>query len=250
MKVRPKLYVIMACVPICFMSCMQEPLVDESKTEEWQYLFNGVDLTGWTIKIADQPIAGNFRNTFLVEDSMIRIKYDEYENFDDAYGHMYYEKPYSYYRLQFEYRFVGEQTPGGASWNVRNSGVMIHSQSAQSNEYGQHFPVSIEFQTLGGLSNGEPRTTGNVCTPGTAVVMGDTINYRHCISSSSKTYDGDQWVASEIIVHGGEAMYFLVEGDTVLIFQKPQIGGGFTNTQDDRARWASFGIEADYEKMD
>ena len=57
-------------------------------------------------------------------------------------------------------------------------------------------------------------------------MMGDTLNNHHCISSSSKTYDGDQWVHAEAIVFGGKAMHFLIEGDTVLSFQTPQLGGG------------------------
>ena len=107
------------------------------KNENWISLFNGTDLSGWIIKIADQDINYNLNETFVVEDSMIRIQYDKYDEFNDAFGHMYYETPYSHYKLSFDYRFVGEQLKGGASWNVRNSGIMLHSQSAESNEYGQ-----------------------------------------------------------------------------------------------------------------
>ncbi len=197
-----------------------------TQEEAWVPLFNGRDLSGWDIKMAGRPLNDNFRNTWRVEDSMLRVSYADYEAFDDAYGHLYYQQPYSRYKLRFEYRFTGDQTPGGASWNVRNSGVMLHSQSAASNEMGQDFPVSVELQLLGGLGTGE-RTTGNVCTPGTAVMMGDTINFNHCINAASETYDGDGWIRAEAIVLGGEAMHFLIEGDTVLSFQHPQIGGDF-----------------------
>ncbi|MEQ8683555.1 MAG: DUF1080 domain-containing protein, partial [Cyclobacteriaceae bacterium] len=203
---------------------------NQQDQEEWISLFNGVDLTGWTIKMSGFPLNDNYKETFVVEDSMIRIKYDNYETFEEAYGHLYYEKPFSWYKIRFDYRFVGEQTPGGATWNVRNSGIMLHSQSAESNEFDQNFPVSVELQLLGGLGDGE-RTTANVCTPGTAVMMGDTVNYHHCISSNSETYHGDQWVHVEAIVKGGESMDFIVEGDTVLSFQKPLIGGGFIKKQ-------------------
>lgn len=218
---------------------------DQDK-EEWQSLFNGKDLSGWDIKMAGYPVGENFRNTWRVQDSMIRISYDDYEQFDEAYGHMYYQVPYSYYKIRFDYRFTGEQTPGGATWNVRNSGIMVHSQSAESNEIGQHFPVSIELQLLGGLSDGKERTTGNLCSPGTAVVMGDTINYRHCVSSSSETYNGDQWVHAEMIVLGDSTIIHLIEGDTVLQYDQPQIGGGFTNINQTREHWEGFGIS----KMD
>lgn len=213
--------------------------------EDWISLFNGSDLSGWEIKIAGYNLNFNLNETFVVEDSMIRIKYDNYNEFGTAFGHLYYKTPFSYYKLSFDYRFVGEQLAGGASWNVRNSGIMLHSQSASSNEFNQHFPVSIELQLLGGLDNGK-RTTANVCTPGTAVVMGDTVNYKHCISSSSETYNGDQWVHCEAIVMGGEYMTFIVEGDTVLHFEKPQIGGGFI-TKNRGLDWNKFGIERDQE---
>ncbi|THH41426.1 3-keto-disaccharide hydrolase [Neolewinella litorea] len=243
----------LALLLLCLAACAPAPESDNvantspAPDENWVSLFNGKDLTGWDIKMAGRPLNENFRNTWRVEDSMLRVSYEDYENFDDAYGHLYYQQPYSHYKLRFEYRFTGEQTPGGANWNVRNSGVMLHSQSAASNDMGQHFPVSVELQLLGGLGEGE-RNTGNVCTPGTAVVMGDTINYNHCISSNSATYHGDDWVKAEAIVLGGEAMHFLIEGDTVLSFQKPQIGGGFTSRNDDAAAWKRFGVEDSYQR--
>ncbi len=216
-----------------------------NENEEWISLFNGTDLDGWEIKISDYQLGMNLYETFVVEDSMIRIKYDGYEEFNDAFGHMYYDTPFSYYKLSFDYRFVGEQLHGGATWNVRNSGIMLHSQSASSNEFAQHFPISIELQLLGGL-NGGKRTTANVCTPGTAVEMDNQVNYKHCINSTSATYHGDQWVHCEAIVMGGESMTFVVEGDTVLHFEKPQVGGGFISKRNG-LDWNKHGIERDQE---
>jgi len=191
--------------------------------QEWKPLFNGKDLSGWDIKIAGFPLNENHKNTFRFEDGMVRISYDEYQKFDDRYGHMYYKQPFSHYILRFEYRFKGKQTPGGAAWNVRNSGVMFHSQSAKSLTLNQDFPVSLEFQTLGGLGT-EERHTGNLCTPGTIVHMNGQLNPNHCIESNSKTYHGDRWVKGEIIVLGDSLITHLIEGDTVLTYQKPQIG--------------------------
>ena len=118
---------------------------------------------------------------------------------------------------------------------------MLHSQSAQSNDYGQYFPVSIEIQLLGGLGAGE-RPTGNVCTPGTALVMDGKVDYRHCISSQSKTYHGDHWVSAEVVVLGGESIVHIIENDTVLKYQSPQIGGGFTNPKMGEKDWTSRGV--------
>lgn len=220
----------------------------ESKTievEDWISLFNGKDLTGWDIKIAGLDINDNYKETFVVEDSMLRIKYDNYENFENKFGHLYYKTPYSYYKLSFDYRFTDEQIPGGSNWNVRNSGIMLHSQSAESNAYNQNFPVSVELQLLGGLSDNKERPTANVCTPGTAVVMGDTINYKHCIKSNSKTYFGDQWVHAEALVMGGESMTFIVENDTVLSFKLPQIGATIPNKNYKGENWTGWGMNPD-----
>jgi hypothetical protein len=55
---------------------------------------------------------------------------------------------------------------------------------------------------------------------------------RHCINSKSKTYEGDQWVRVEVLVHGDELIRHMVEGETVLEYTKPQIGGGNVNPVD------------------
>jgi len=209
--------------------------------ENWESLFNGQNLDGWTIKIANRPLNENYLNTFQVEDQMLRIVYDQYEDFDDKYGHLYYKQPYSHYKLRFDYRFVGEQTPGGEDWNVRNSGVMFHSQSAASNAFEQHFPVSVEIQLLGGLGEGN-RTTANICTPGTAVVLQDSVDYSHCISSQSKTYHGDQWVRVEAVVLGSDYVAHIVEQDTVLEYKSPQVGGAFISKNQNGADWERMGV--------
>ncbi len=201
--------------------------------KDWITIFNGKDLSGWDIKISGQPLNDNYKNTFRVENGMMRVMYDQYQNFEEKYGHIYYKKPYSYYIVRFKYRFQGNQTPGGASWNVRNSGIMLHSQSAQSLTFNQTFPLSLEMQLLGGLGKGE-RHTGNLCSPGTQAYMQGSLRPVHCIDSDSKTYDGDQWVNAEAIVLGDSVVHHVINGDTVLTYNKTQIGGGFV---DDKQGW-------------
>ncbi|MBA4850576.1 DUF1080 domain-containing protein [Emticicia sp. BO119] len=210
---------------ICFVAQAQK---NNPKKEEWQQLFNGKDLKNWDIKIAGQELNDNYKNTFRVKDGILQIAYDEYDEFDGKFGHLYYNQPFSYYKLRFTYRFVGNQTKGGASWNVRNSGVMLHSQSAASLSKGQDFPVSLELQLLGGLGKGE-RHTANLCTPGTQVYMNGRLNTQHCIDSWSKTYDGDQWVTVEALVLGDSVIQHLIDNQVVFAFEKPQIGGGFVS---------------------
>jgi hypothetical protein len=216
--------------------------------EEWQSLFNGKDLKGWDIKIAGFKVNDNHKNTFLVEDGMIRVNYKEYDKFTTEYGHIYYNKPFSHYRLRLKYRFTGNQVPGGASWNVRNSGIMLHSQSAASLGLKQDFPVSLEMQYLGGLNAGE-RTTGNLCTPGTIVEVNGKVDQAHCINSTSQTYNGDQWVSAEAIVLGDSIVHHIINGEVVFTFTKPKIGGGYVSKDHDFAS-GHFGNAEEWIKKD
>jgi hypothetical protein len=197
------------------------PAAGRAAEEEWQSLFNGRDLTGWKVKIRGYELGNNFGDTFRVEDGVLKVRYDEYEQFDERFGHIFYETPFSRYVLRLEYRFVGEQAPGGPGWALRNSGIMIHGQSPETMRKDQDFPVSIEVQLLGGDGT-HPRTTGNLCTPGTHVVMNDKLVTQHCNSSRSKTYHGDQWVTIEVEVHGHERIRHIVNGEVVLEYRDPQ----------------------------
>ena len=193
--------------------------------KDWIQLFNGKNLEGWTVKIAGHELGDNYGNTFRVQDGRLTVSYDQYTNFDAQFGHIFYRGTYSYYRIAVEYRFVGEQARGGPAWALRNSGIMIHGQRPETIAKDQDFPISIEVQLLGGSGTGE-RTTANLCTPGTNVVINDALFTTHCLNSKSKTYHGDQWVRVEAEVLGAEAITHFVNGEPVLRYEKPQIGGG------------------------
>ena len=191
---------------------------------DWIQLFNGKDMNDWTIKIRNHPLNENFGNTFRVEDGLLKVRYDQYENFDDQFGHIFYKDKFSSYLLAVEYRFTGEQVKGGAGWALRNSGAMLHGQSPETMALEQDFPVSLEAQFLGGDGQ-NPRPTNNLCTPGTNVFMHDSLFTPHCINSSSATFHGDQWVRAEILVLGDSIMKHIVNGDTVMVYTKPQYDG-------------------------
>lgn len=189
---------------------------------DWVQLFNGKNLDGWKVKITGYDLNDNFGNTFRVEDGILKVAYDQYDKFDGRFGHLFYRQPFSNYVLRVEYRFVGEQTPGGPGWAFRNSGIMIHGQSPESMRKDQNFPVSIEVQLLGGKGTGT-RTTANVCTPGTHIVMDGQLVTRHCNSSRSKTYHGDQWVTVEVEVRGNKSIKHIMDGEVVMEYTQPQL---------------------------
>lgn len=195
---------------------------DKGDVEGWVQLFNGKDLTGWTPKIRGYPLGENYANTFRVEDGVIKVGYDGYKSFDEKFGHLFYKTPFSKYRLRIEYRFVGDQCKGGPGWATRNSGVMVHGQPPETMKLDQDFPASIEVQFLGGLGKGK-RSTGNVCSPGTNIVMGGKLITQHCNNSSSDTFDGDQWVTAEVEAHGAGKIVHKINGKVVLEYEQPQL---------------------------
>lgn len=199
--------------------------------KEWIQLFNGKDLKDWAIKIRGYNLNDNFGNTFRVEKGLLKVGYEKYDKFDDKFGHIFYRQKFSHYIIAAEYRFVGEQCPGGPSWATRNNGIMVHCQSPQSMGKDQDFPISIEVQLLGGLGKG-PRSTANLCTPGTNVEMDGKLFTPHCLNSKSKTYDGDQWVRVEALVDGDKQIKHIIDGQTVLSYEHPQIGGGNVSGHD------------------
>jgi hypothetical protein len=189
---------------------------------EWHSLFNGHDLSGWTIKIAKHPLNENYRDTFRVEDGVIKVAYDKYGKFDEQFGHLYSNLAYSRYILRLEYKITGKAVPDSPPWAKLNSGVMIHSQSPLSLELDQAWPASMEFQFLA-MGSAAGKQTGNVCTPGTNLEMGGKLITDHIIDSTAKMPAVDEWVGVEVEVHGNDEVIHRVNGVEVLRYQHPQL---------------------------
>jgi thiamine biosynthesis lipoprotein ApbE len=229
-----------AAFPEADIELLQDPqapfvLKGDRSTYEWIQLFNGRNLDGWTPKFAKHPLGVNLHDTFRVADGILQVRYDKWEGFAGEFGHLFYREPFSHYLLAAEYRFTGEQLAAAqksAGWAVRNNGFMVHSQDPKTMVLDQDFPISIEVQMLGGAGTGTRRTTANLCTPGTHVVMNGQLRTPHCTNSTAKTYDGDVWVRIEVLVLGDELIRHIIDGETVLEYTRPQIGGGNASPTD------------------
>ncbi|PQV48342.1 uncharacterized protein DUF1080 [Jejuia pallidilutea] len=209
----------------------KENSIEPTKKETWIKLFNGKNLEGWTPKINGHKLGDNYKNTFIVEDDVLKVSYKNYDSFNNAFGHLFYKKPYSNYKFRMDYRFTGEQVLGGKPWAFKNSGVMIHCEDPKNMGLQQNFPVSIEVQLLGG-NDTDARSTGNLCTPGTHVFYKDSLVTEHIIQSSSKTFHGEQWVNLEIEVRNDSIIKHFINGENVLSYTKPHIGGAVNYNQD------------------
>jgi hypothetical protein len=203
------------------------PAQNNADRKDWVQLFNGKNLEGWVPKFSGFALGENYNDTFRVENGVFKVSYDKWADFGTPphFGHIFYKnQKFSHYIVAVEYRFVGEQVKGGPGWALRNNGVMLHCQAPETMGKDQDFPISVEAQLLGGPPTGE-RTTANMCSPGTEVFRNGAMVRGHCLTSSSATYRGDQWVRVEIEVHGDRVRH-LIDGKPVLEYEKVQIGGG------------------------
>lgn len=228
-------------IPICslfvtylcfFMAGCSQPASNDAKEvsqDEWTVLFNGKDLEGWVPKFHHHEVGDNYANTFRVVGDLIQVNYDQYETFDERYGHLFYEQPFSNFHLTFEYRFTDQWMEDAPSYTFRNSGVMFHSQAPETILKEQDWPISVEYQMLAEEKPGVPRPTGNMCSPGTDVFFQGELDPRHCINSSSPTFAWDEWVRADLIVYGDSLVIHQVNGETVLEYTRPQVGGGVAN---------------------
>ncbi len=225
----PSGIVAVVCVITAALSCAPP------SADDWTVLFNSQDLTAWTVKITGSDVGEDPWQTFRVEDGLLTVSYENYEGFQNRFGHLFYQEPFSHYQLHIEYRFVGRQIPGGPGWAFKNSGVMFHSQSPESMLRDQDFPISLEAQFLGG--NGvDKRPTANLCTPGTHVEIDGALVEEHCITSSAPTYHGEEWVTVDLLVLGDSLIAHIVAGDTVIAYSRPVIGGGTVNGFDETVK--------------
>ncbi len=219
------------------------------KNMKWKQLFNGKDLNDWEIKIRYHELNENYANTFRVKDGQIQVRYDQYDAFNEQFGHLFYKQPYSSYLIGVEYRFVGDQVKGGPGWAYRNSGIMVHGQEPATMTKDQDFPNSIEVQLLGGNGRGQ-RSTANLCTPGTQYVKDGKLIKQHCTNSTSKTFHGDQWTRVEVLVIKDSLIVHYANGEEVMRYTKPQLDPLNGNTEGELLTEGSISLQSESHPVD
>ena len=219
------------------------------KNMKWKQLFNGKDLNDWQIKIRHHELNENYANTFRVNDGQIQVRYDEYDAFNEQFGHLFYKEPYSSYLIGVEYRFVGDQVKGGPGWAYRNSGIMVHGQDPATMTKDQDFPNSIEVQLLGGNGR-DQRSTANLCTPGTQYVKDGKLIKQHCTNSTSKTFHGDQWTRVEVLVIKDSLIVHYANGEEVMRYTKPQLDPINGKTEGELLTGGSISLQSESHPVD
>ena len=213
-------------------ACTSTQPTEGPASNEWVSIFDGQSLTGWTPKINNQNLGDDPAQIFRVEEGELRVTYEDMTEFDNAFGHLFFDEEVSDYRLRFEYRFFETQKSGGPKWAFMNSGVMYHAQAPGSMRLDQPFPISIEAQLLGTSEDTPARTTANICTPGTHIVLAGELTKQHCVNSQTLAAPAGAWVSFELEVHGSRLTRLIIDGDEAFALTDPQ----FDTTDPDVAR--------------
>jgi hypothetical protein len=213
-----KAYVFAAAIML-----LSTPALGE--TGRWKRIFDGKSLKGWTPKVAKAPVGDNWSDSFTVRNGAIRVTYDGWTRFDGRFGHLAYKKPVSAFRLRFQYRFFGKALPDVEDWQHSNSAAMLLGQSPHSMGVDQKFPVSVEMQLLG-ADRPKKEPSGNLCTPGTHVVIDGKLVTEHCILSSSPILANGQWIRAEVEVTKDGRVTHFINGKPVFRYSDAQYDPG------------------------
>jgi hypothetical protein len=203
------LLVLTACAP------PKPEVLVAAPSGHWISLLNGKNLDGWTVKIAGQDLGDNYRNTFRVEDGLLKVSYQQYDHFGDRFGSLFYNRKLSHYWIRAEYRFTGDLAPGAPRWAYKNSGLQLHCQPPETLRKDQQFPVSVEFDIVGGRFMGS-RPTGDVCQNGTHVLIGGKPVKGLCSDVGDLTIRDDRWVTVLAEVDGAQRIRQIVNGALVV----------------------------------
>jgi hypothetical protein len=208
------LCLLTACAVLA--GCAEKPkTMVAAPTGAWVSLFNGKDLSGWNVKIAGQDLNDNYRNTFRVQDGLLKVSYQDYDKFNDRFGSLFTKQKFSHYWLRAEYRFSGSLVSGAPRWAYKNSGLQLHSQSPDTMRKEQQFPVSVEFDIVGAhFYGGAP--TGDVCQNGTHVLVQGAPVKGLCSKVSDVSLRNDDWVTVVAEVDGAKRVRQIVNGALVV----------------------------------
>lgn len=167
-------------------------------------------LTGWVPLVKPYPVGMDPNKTFRRDaNGYLVVTYADYPNgnFDGHFGHIYYDKLLTNYRVRVEYRFQEPQAKNPPSWGKNNSGIMVFCTDPRKVTGNPDFPPSIEIQLAGNPSGGGPINC-QLCLNGsnmyvTKVLTQTVTGPGGCFKSTLATADfqpAANWVTVEVDV--------------------------------------------------
>ena len=200
----------------CFILCFGQSLSDIPESA-WRQLFNGKNLDNWNFHFSGYEYNENPFNTLIVENGLLKVNYSGYDEWNGEFGHFAKDEIYSHFLFAVEFRFVGEQIPGGPDWAFRNNGIMFHSEPMVSMKKYQDFPISVEAQLLQRGTQDKPTAVINLCNGASKTTADETPNCSKDLAAISLNHR-DDWVRAEVLVLADSIGKFILNGDTLGVF--------------------------------
>jgi hypothetical protein len=126
------------------------------------------------------------------------------------------------FALGDNYRDTFRVRDGAIVVSYANSGVMIFGQDPKTMAVGDSFPVSVEAQLLG-PAPGQTRFNGNMCSPGTNVVIDGQLVTTHCINSKTPSGPNGVWTAFEVEVSPSGVVTQKINGAPTIVYSAVQL---------------------------
>jgi len=175
-------------------------------------LFNGKDLSGWKVAIADQGYVDR-QDIFAVRDGLIHVYPTQEHGSKQPYAGIVTEKEFSHFRLSLDYKW-GEKKFSPRLDMVRDAGILFHVHGSLA-----MWPNSVECQIQEGdtgdlwiVGSQASSTVQNVIrnySPGGTLETRGGLQPRFARFHRSYSWETPDWNTVVVEVRGDQARFFV-----------------------------------------
>ncbi|RYD46774.1 MAG: DUF1080 domain-containing protein, partial [Verrucomicrobiaceae bacterium] len=216
-------------LPIAFRIFPLALVVAPLHAEEWQTLFNGKDLSGWTTVLENKKPGEDPDRYVQVRDGVIHMYADTDPAARVPFGVIVHEKTFSRFHMSVEYRWA-EKKFAPRKTEIRDAGLLYHASNT-----GKVWPDSVEYQIQEGdsgdivflpkagltwMRTNPDRAPEGQGEPG---MLPEEGGFARDFGRTDFAYIGrfpvldtlDGWNRVEVIVHADESAEHIINGTTV-----------------------------------
>jgi hypothetical protein len=192
---------------------------------EWKSLFNGKDLSGWTVTVDKLPVGQDPDRIVQVRDGVIHMYADTDPATKVPFGVITSDGSYSRFHLAFEYRWMDKKFAPRKD-AIRDAGLLYHASNTA-----KIWPPSVEYQIQEGDSGdiifiGESGYSWAHPNPdlapqgqGDASLLPEDGGFLRKAKNQTyfgrfPEYDHPGWNRAEVIVHADESAEHILNGHT------------------------------------
>ena len=209
-----------------------------SAESEWKSLFNGKDLSGWSVTVDKLPVGQDPDRIVQVREGAIHMYPDADPELKVPFGVITHEGSFSRFHLALEYRWL-EKKFAPRKNAIRDAGLLYHASGIE-----KIWPPSVEYQIQegdsgdiifiqeSGFSWAHPQPDLAPQGQGDASLLPENGGFLRKAKNQTyfgrfPEYDHPGWNRAEVIVHADESAEHILNGHTRSRLEHMQhLGGG------------------------